>query len=178
MPVSFEYRLIRSDRKSISASVDADGTLLIRAPRRLPVRSVERFLTENEGRLCALIEKERLRRAALPVYSDEDIPALTARAQALLPPKLALYAERMGVRPAHLRITAAKKRFGSCNSKGHICFSCFLMLFPEEAIDYVVVHELAHLKEMNHSSRFYAIVKSILPDYKNREAILKGRVNQ
>lgn len=176
MPVQYPYRLLRSDRRSISASLSDDGTLLVRIPRAMSDREAERFLIENETRINALIARVSARKAALPVYKDEEIPALTERALAILPQKLSYYSKLMGVRPTGCTITAAKKRFGSCSSKGRICFSCFLMLFPDEAIDYVVVHELAHLKEMNHSPRFYAIIQKTLPDYKAREAILKGTV--
>lgn len=168
------YRLIRSDRRSISASVATDGTLLVRIPKYMTNREAKRFLTDNEVRITALITRENNRRAALPVYRDEEIPLLTEKALAVLPQKLEYYAQKMGVRPAKCTITAAKKRFGSCNSKGNICFSCFLMLFPDEAIDYVIVHELAHLTELNHSHRFYEIIEKTLPDYKAREALLKG----
>ena len=74
-----------------------------------------------------------------------------------------------------MKITSAKTRFGSCSNRRSICFSCFLMLYPDDAIDYVIVHELAHLKHMNHSPAFYRLVERYLPDYKRREALLKGR---
>lgn len=174
MPIRFSYRLIRSDRRSISASVGEDGILIVRIPKQLSDREAEQFLLKNEARISALIARVNERKASLPVYRDEDIPALREKALKVLPKKLNYYAERMGVHPTGCTITSAKKRFGSCSSKGRICFSCFLMLFPEEAIDYVVVHELAHLKEMNHSPRFYAIIQKTLPDYRAREALLKG----
>lgn len=175
MPFQYPYRLIRSDRKSISVSLSDDGILLVRIPNRMSDRTAERFLIENENRITSLIERENQRRAALPRYNDDDISSLTELAQKILPQKLNYFAQQMGVYPTDCKITAAKKRFGSCSSKGRISFSCFLMLFPDEAIDYVVVHELAHLKEMNHSRRFYEIIERVLPDYKAREAILKGR---
>ena len=80
----------------------------------------------------------------------------------------------MGVDYGHISITSAKTRFGSCSSKGNIAFSYRLMLYPEAAVDYVVVHELAHRKEMNHSRAFYKLIEEILPDYKQRRKLLKG----
>ena len=68
---------------------------------------------------------------------------------------------------------AARRRFGSCSAEGHICFSWRLMQYPPEAIDYVVVHELAHLKHMDHSDAFYALVAQYLPDHKARRALLR-----
>ena len=79
----------------------------------------------------------------------------------------------MNLQYGRITITSAKTRFGSCSSEGNIAFSYRLMLYPEAAIDYVVVHELAHRREMNHSAAFYKIIASVLPDYKYRNALLK-----
>ena len=78
----------------------------------------------------------------------------------------------MGAKYQRLTITGAKTRFGSCSSKGNISFSFRLMLYPEPAREYVVVHELAHLFEMNHSKQFYQIVEKYIPDYKERKKLL------
>lgn len=176
MAIRYPYRLIRSKRKSIAVSIADDETLLVRIPTRLSDKQAIRFLDENEARIDALVARVKIRKAARPIYKDEEIPSLTAKAQAIIPAKVAQYANQMGVSPSGIKIGKAKKSFGSCTSKGILHFSCFLMLFPDEAIDYVVVHELAHMKEMNHSPRFYAIIQKTLPDYKAREAILKGTV--
>ena len=76
---------------------------------------------------------------------------------------MAYYSEWMGLYPTQVRITGARTRFGSCSSQGHICFSWRLMQYPPEAIDYVVVHELAHLRYMNHGAEFYALIARYLP---------------
>ena len=81
----------------------------------------------------------------------------------------------MGVTPAGVRISPAKKRFGSCSAENRIAYSYRLMAYPEEAIDYVVVHELSHIRHKNHSPDFYAFVARFLPDHKAREAILKHK---
>lgn len=86
---------------------------------------------------------------------------------------MSYYAKIMDLKYGRITITGAKTRFGSCSAKGNLSFSYYLMLYPEYAIDYVVVHELAHLKEMNHSSKFYKIIESVLPDYKERIKVLK-----
>ena len=82
-------------------------------------------------------------------------------------------AQQMGVAPARVRVSSAKTRWGSCSAKKSINFSWRLIMAPENVIDYVVVHELAHLTEMNHSARFWAIVEDMLPDYRGRKAKLK-----
>ena len=84
------------------------------------------------------------------------------------------FAPLVGKAPQQVRITSAKTRWGSCSAKGGLNFSWRLLLAPPEAVDYVVVHELAHLVEFNHSPRFWAIVKGILPDYKARRQSLKA----
>ena len=91
----------------------------------------------------------------------------------MLPGKVAHYAAIMGVTPTSVKITAARTRFGSCSGKNGICFSLYLMQYPEAAIDYVVVHELAHIRHHDHSPAFYAQVARVLPDYKARQCLLK-----
>ena len=81
----------------------------------------------------------------------------------------------MGVSPAGLKITGARRRFGSCSGKNSLCFSLYLMRYPMEAIEYVVVHELAHILEKNHGPAFHAVVAEEMPDYKVRAALLKAR---
>jgi len=94
-------------------------------------------------------------------------------ARDLLPAKIERYAARMGVAPASIRISGAATRWGSCSGKGSLNFSWRLMMAPGEVIDYVVVHELAHLREMNHSPRFWAVVAAAMPEYQTHRAALK-----
>ena len=79
----------------------------------------------------------------------------------------------MGVRPTGIRITAARTRFGSCSAKNRLCFSWRLMDYPDAVIDYVVVHELAHIVHKNHGPRFWELVERYMPDYKRRRAMLR-----
>ena len=98
---------------------------------------------------------------------------LRARALSYLPARTAYFASMMGITYSGVKITSAKGRLGSCNAHRGISYSYRVMQYPEEVIDYVVVHELAHCREMNHSSRFYAIVARYLPDYKDRIRVLR-----
>ena len=93
----------------------------------------------------------------------------------ILPKLTERYSEIMGVHPAGVRITGAKTRFGSCSSKNTICFSYLLMLYPREAVEYVVVHELAHIRHHDHSAAFYREVAAVLPDYRERSRLLRGK---
>ncbi|MDR1322714.1 MAG: M48 family metallopeptidase [Gracilibacteraceae bacterium] len=94
-------------------------------------------------------------------------------ARRVLTPKTAEFAARMGVRPAAVKISGAKTRWGSCSSRGSVNYSWRLIMADDDMVDYVVVHELAHLVEMNHSGRFWNIVENVLPDFRRRKARLK-----
>ena len=94
-------------------------------------------------------------------------------ANKLLTPKAIEYAKLMKVTPANLRINNAKTRWGSCSGKNSINFSWRIIMADDDVIDYIVVHELAHIKEHNHSERFWATVESVLPDYRECKEKLK-----
>ena len=119
------------------------------------------------------LEKWRIRNEKYDRLTDDDIKKLRLKAKSIIPLKVRKYAEIMGIKYGRITISGAKTRFGSCSSKGSLSFSYRLMLYPDEAVDYVVVHELAHIIEMNHSGAFYKIVESVLPDYKERQKLLK-----
>ena len=95
------------------------------------------------------------------------------RARELLAERVEHYAPMVGVGVPRLRITGAERRWGSCSTTGTVSFAWRLIMAPVDVIDYVVVHELAHRREMNHSARFWALVGSILPDYSARMQWLK-----
>jgi predicted metal-dependent hydrolase len=90
---------------------------------------------------------------------------LQNEARALFRERLELYEKRLGTRHRVLRLSSAKTRWGSCSADGQILLNWRLIHFPLSTIDYVVAHELAHLKEMNHGPRFWATVATLLPDY-------------
>ncbi len=95
---------------------------------------------------------------------------LQGEARALFRERLAFFEARLGVRHTALRLSSAKTRWGSCSADGRILLNWRLIHFPRSSIDYVVAHELAHLKEMNHGPRFWATVASLLPDYEAARA--------
>lgn len=171
------YKLIRSDRRTLSMELSPTGDLILRAPRRLPLREIEEFIKSHE----AWIRKHRAHLQKRDAFheehfaTEEQITALIAHAKAVLPGKTDYWAKIMGVTHTGVCITRAQKRFGSCSPTNHIAYSYRLMAYPEDVIDYVVVHELAHIRHKNHSADFYAFVARFLPDYKRREAILKHR---
>ncbi len=175
--MSLPCKIVRSRRKTAAFTVNRAGEVELRIPLWVSDRDAQRIIAESIHQIDALLARWQKKQAAKPVYREEDIPRLKALAAEILPSRLAQWAKIMGLTPASVKITSAKTRFGSCNSRGSICFSCFLMLYPDAAIDYVIVHELAHLRYLNHSPDFYRLVAYYLPDYRAREAILKGRIH-
>ena len=168
------YELIRSRRRTLALEITRDCRVLVRAPLRLSQAKIDAFVESHAAWIQAHLEQQRQRMASAPPPPTEaDITALKAKARAILPGKVAYWSEKMGIRPTGLKITAARKRYGSCSGKNSLCFSCFLMDCPEEAIDLVVVHELCHIREKNHGPRFYALLGQYLPDYKERKKLLR-----
>ena len=168
------YELIRSQRRTMSIEVDASGTVLVRAPRFMPKGRIDAFVEERRDWIERARTRQAKRQEKLPDIREEDKPLYVKRAKAILPPKIDYYARRMGVKPMGLTVTSARTRFGSCSGKDRLSFSWRLMAYPEAAIDYVVVHELAHIRYKDHSRAFYGFIESILPDYRDRIRLLKG----
>ena len=168
-----DYNLIRSRRHTISLEIRKDLTVLVRAPIRCSKGEIDQFVQRHEDWIVTHMEKQRQQLEAHPEPTEEERRALIAKAKRELPPKVAHYAALMGVEPAGITITGARTRFGSCSGKNRLSFTWRLMDYPEEAIDGVVVHELAHIVHKNHGKDFYALVESILPDYKQRRKLLE-----
>lgn len=169
------YRLIRSSRKTISVEL-RDGEVVVRAPMRTTRREADAFVHRHERWIQQQREKDALRREvedAAEKLSDEEISALYERARAYIPARVAYYARQMSLSYNRVTIRCQRTRWGSCSAKRNLNFNCLLMLAPPEVIDAVVVHELCHLCEMNHSERFYQLVYSVYPAYKQWNRWLK-----
>lgn len=173
MPKSqIPYQIIRSARKTISIQITADGDILVRCPTRMGSADIQKFVDSK----APWIEKHLSRQAAqpeLPPLTPDQLHALAQQALAVIPQRVAHFASRMGVTYGRITIRNQRTRWGSCSGKGNLNFNCLLMLVPPEVLDYVIVHELCHRKEMNHSPAFWAQVEKILPDYKQRQKWLK-----
>ena len=211
-----DYRLIRSNRKTIAIHISKDAAVEVRAPLRASKAAIDGFVSSKQdwirkhraarerrieqkaafelrygdavsvqGARCPIEAKagsrigfdgqrfflppglppEEIKRAVIKVYR--------LIAKNVLTNKVAACAKRIGLMPAAVKINGAKARWGSCSGKNSLNFSWRLMLGDMDVIDYVTVHELAHIKEHNHSKRFWAVVESVLPDYKERRKKLK-----
>ena len=153
-----------------------NGELLVRAPYFVTNREIQHFVQENKAwieRKKAKLQNRAPDEASADILSDEELKKLSEEAKRVLSEKAHRYAGRIGVTFGRISIRHQKTKWGSCSSKGNLNFNCLLILLPEEVRDYVVVHELAHLREMNHSEMFWAEVEKIIPDYKLRSKELK-----
>ena len=167
------YELVRSRRKTLALEITRDGRTVVRAPLRLSKKHIDGFVARHAAWIAEHQAIQRTRRENHPEPTPEEQAELIRRARETLPQKLSHYSQIMDLYPTGLTITGARKRFGSCSGKNRVCFSWRLMQYPEEAIDYVVVHELAHIRHKDHSKAFYACVAEVLPDWKERRKLLK-----
>ncbi len=158
--MEMEIEVIRSSRKTLSAQI-RDGRVIVRAPLRATDESIRLFLGKHKKWLDAHLEKARDVRRLTP----EEKRALAEEALRVIPGRVAHYAPLVGVTYGRITIRDQRSRWGSCSSKGNLNFNCLLMLAPPEVLDSVVVHELCHRKELNHSDRFWAEVYRVYPDY-------------
>ena len=170
-----QVEIIRSKRKTVAIQIKSDGRVVVRAPVRMSAAAIRQLVEEKSD----WIEKHlaRIRRqneSAEPAFTPEQLRQLAEAARQDLPRRAARFAPLVGVSFGHITIRAQKSRWGSCSTKGNLNFNCLLMLCPEEVRDYVVVHELCHRKEMNHSRRFWQELARVLPEYEQQRQWLKS----
>lgn len=169
---SIGYRVIRSDRKTIAIQIHADGEVLIRCPRRMSMEAIRAFVESKADWIGEHLAKQTAA-PKLPAFTDAEIRDLAQKALKIIPERVAYFAPLVGVSYGRITIRNQRSRWGSCSGKGNLNFNCLLMLTPAEVMDYVVVHELCHRKEMNHSKQFWAEVERVLPDYRASQKWLK-----
>ena len=174
-----EVTVIKSKRKTVSIRVNSDLSVTLRVPRRATKRDIQKILKEKESWILKHIEdikqkKEDFDSFASERLTNEEVQELADKALSYIPGRVAYFSNQIGVSYGRITIRNQKTRWGSCSSKGNLNFNCLLMLTPPEVIDYVVVHELCHRKEMNHSKAFWSEVGKVLPDYKAHEKWLKN----
>ena len=181
-------KIIRSNRKTLAIQINPDLSVTVRAPMYAPQSDIERILREKEGWIQKHIEKIREQEAnkkeiqgesvESEYLTNEEIKKLADKALQHIPKRVSYFAKQIGVTYGKITIRNQKTRWGSCSSKGNLNFNCLLMLTPPEVIDYVIVHELCHRKEMNHSGTFWAEVEKVIPDYKEQVKWLKENGGQ
>ena len=170
-----DYIVKRSKRKTFGLAITSEG-LVVRAPLRATQREIESVLRQNRTWIDRQMAKQMQVKAQAQqkgLLSQAEVRALADRARVYIPQRVAYYAPLLGVQPGRITIRKQKTRWGSCSGKGNLNFNCLLMLTPPEVIDSVVVHELCHLLEMNHSNKFYQHVLRVYPDYYKHHAWLR-----
>ena len=169
------YKLIRSKRKTLGLELRPEG-LIVRAPFRATNGQIEYFVEQHRQWIRQhqeKLERQKRQAAELPSLTETELKELAERARRCIPERVRYYAPKVGVDYCSITIRCQKSRWGSCSSKGNLSFNCLLMLAPPEVIDSVVVHELCHRKEMNHSTAFYAHVLRVFPEYQTWRRWLK-----
>lgn len=175
--------VIRSNRKTVAIQVNSDLSVTVRAPRSASEKDIEEILKKKKAWISKHIEKiketkERFEAEPTEKLTREKVIALAEEALKVIPERVEYFAKVIGVTYGKITVRNQKTRWGSCSSKGNLNFNCLLMLAPPEVLDYVVVHELCHRKQMNHSKAFWLEVEKVLPDYKEARKWLKEEGSQ
>ncbi len=175
--------IIKSKRKTLAIEVKKDLRVIVRAPLFVSNKDIQKFVAEKSVWIENAIEKVKVRNEQkkqnlVQKFTAEEIHSLADKALEVIPKRVEYYAKIMGVTYGRITIRNQVSRWGSCSAKGNLNFNCLLMLCPAEVMDYVVVHELCHLKEMNHSKKFWSLVERFCPEYKQHKKWLKEQGNE
>lgn len=168
-------QIFRSRRKSLTVRICPDGTIRVSAPLKMSDRQILEFLRQKDSWIENHWKKAadaRCEAEARPITS-QDIQRLKRRAEEVIPGRVAFFAKQMGVTYGKISFRSQKRRWGSCSAKGSLSFNCLMLLAPEHVQDYILVHELAHRKQMNHSAAFWREVSAVLPEYQQSAIWLK-----
>lgn len=169
-------KIIRSNRRTVSLEITTTGEVLVRVPRRMSEAEIRAFVELKASWLEKHLQKHFEDVSSLQAqggFTEQEIEQMVKLAKQVIPEKVAYYARIMGVTYGRISIRRQKTRWGSCSREGNLNFNCLLMMAPPEVLDYVVVHELSHRLEMNHSARFWAQVAKVIPDYRTPRKWLK-----
>lgn len=172
----YNVEVRRSKRKSATIKITADMQIVVFVPLYVSDNEIEKMVISKSK----WIDKHMLKvqstideRSKLEKITFEQVKELADQAVEYIPKRVKYYAEKENFVYNKITIKNLVSRWGSCSTKGNLNFNCLLMLTPDYVIDYIVVHELCHLREMNHSEKFWAEVEKIMPDYQRAELWLK-----
>ncbi|MEZ3487589.1 MAG: M48 family metallopeptidase [Lachnospiraceae bacterium] len=157
----------------MAVQIKEDGQVVVRTPYSVSRAEVERFLEERGEWILKNRQDLMDARKKKTAITEEMRKAGVEKALRIFPERVEYYARLMGISYGRITIREQKTRWGSCSGRGNLNFNWKLVLMPPEILDYVVVHELAHRREMNHSRAFWKIVEQVLPDYQERRKKLK-----
>ncbi len=166
-------KIIRSKRKTLALEITSDASLIIRSPRLMPLFLIKKFIKQKESWITKkqkLIKTRNKKIQSTKVLFVSKVDALKKISK-----RVEYYSSISGFKYKNIKITSAQKRWGSCTFKNNLNFPRRLALAPDEVIDYVVIHELCHVKEKNHSQNFWNEVAEIMPEYKKYRKWLKEK---
>lgn len=169
-----DYHVVRTNRKTLAVEVTRELEVVVRAPFYVSQSQIEQFVNAHKKWIERAKQRVSERQKNFTQPTAEEIACLKKEAREYVLPKVCEFGKMMGLEPSAVKITSARTRFGSCSAKNSICFSCLLMRYPQEAVDYVIVHELAHIKHKNHGKQFYRLIEKYMPDYRERNRLLKS----
>lgn len=175
MSIETKVTIIRSNRKTLSIELKPNE-IIARAPARMKEKEIYKFIESKKSWIDKHLAKLNERQKALDdlqPYTHEEIKQFTAKAKLDIPKRVDFYARKIGVTYNKITIRCQHTRWGSCSSKGNLNFNCLLVLLPDEILNSIVVHELCHIKQMNHSARFYAEIDKVFPNYQQCHLWLK-----
>ena len=169
--------VIRSARKSLGLEVRDANTVLARIPTRVSDRELKAFVENHRSwileKTAVMAEREENRKST-PAPPPELLSKTDRmKIQLKIGKRVRHYCETMGVTVGYVTVKNQKTRWGSCSAKGNVNFNYQLAFLPDELLDYVVIHELAHRRHMDHSRAFWAEVEKYCPDYLERREQLK-----
>ena len=168
----YDMEIIRSRRRTLGLEITRDGRVVVRAPFGVSEEQIGKFVASKQGWLEKHLA-DFARAEPLPPLTSEEIRALAEAALEDIPRRVEKFAPLAGVRVGRITIRNQVSRWGSCSAKGNLNFNYQLYYLPEELLDYVVVHELAHRRHMNHSAEFWREVERWYPGYREARMRLK-----
>ena len=169
------YTLLRSKRKTLSLEITETGEILIRAPKRVSKKFIEDFISQKQSWISSKQQNVTKQQDKLKELGFElkDLPKLKHKARKTLKQATEQYSKELNFPYKRFRLSSAKKRWGSCSSAKTISINWKLILTPKEIQDYVILHELVHLKHMNHSRQYWQELARVCPDFKAKKRYLR-----
>ena len=165
-------KIIRSHRKTLALEISSDASLIIRAPKLMPIFLIKKFIKQKQNWIIKKQNLVKLRNQKIKSIQPSQISKNEAFQK--IYERVKYYSSLSGFKYQNIKITSAQKRWGSCNAHNNLNFPKRLALAPNKIIDYVVIHELCHIKEKNHSQNFWNEVIKLMPDYKKYRQWLKN----
>ena len=174
------HKIIYSSRRTLALEVKSSGQVIVRSPKRVGLDYIQKFVAGRQDWLSKVIEKMSVKMSIQKAvekpwsnFSKLEWEQAKKQAKALFKEELSLYSDQMGCSYTKLRLSCARTRWGSCSSSGTISINFALYFAPLEIRHYVIIHELAHVKHPNHSSKFWNFVSQFDPTWKTHRAWLK-----